>query len=66
MFIIYAKTLKKLSYDKCYIAEDINENWTKLDDKERARRFRSEEEARKFIKANRWKRDDYTIEEVKR
>lgn len=65
MFIIYEKTFKKLSYGKCYIAEDLNENWIKLNDKEHARRFQSEEEARKFIKAK-LKRDDFAIEELEK
>lgn len=55
MFVIRDKTMKAINGRFQYIGEEINSNWVKLTDKEHARIFETEEEAKNYMKQNKIK-----------
>ena len=55
MFIIVDKKLKNMNVQFKYFGEIENQNWIKLTDKEHAKRFETEQEAKAFMKANKVK-----------
>ena len=55
MFVIRNKTMKMINSKFQYIGEEINSNFVKLTDKENAKRFETEEEAKSYMKQNKIK-----------
>ena len=55
MFVIRNKTMKLINGKFQYIGEEINSNFVQLTNKENARRFETEEEAKSYMKQNKIK-----------
>ena len=55
MFVIRNKTMKMINSKFQYIGEEINSNFVQLTNKENARRFETEEEAKSYMKQNKIK-----------